>query len=335
MRSLLLIGLMCASLPALDQLDVPIARQWFTPIQPDAAPRLSGAWGVEQAAAVRGAATTLQRAGGFASVTGRVWHDANAESWVRATIVDIRVDSDAALPVTGQLPHHLQDIRLGGFWRMKTASGAIVGVDAELSSPSDQPYANREVIAHSATLFSRVPTTGMDAWLLVLRHDSTSAIRSGVPLPGVGYQWMRPGLRASLGIPFAMIDWRPIDDWSVSANYFPIDTGNIAVCWAPGSPALAMAPTIAPWAARAGMSVNYETWLRADRVDHDDRLTFRTIRAYVSGSWEPSSDCSLQLAVGRILLREVYETHNRSTRADNNIRIDPAWYGALSFKLGF
>lgn len=321
--------------PALDHLDLPVARQWYAPIRDRPTASIAGAWGVEEVADVRGGDATLARDGGYASAAGRAWRGERSEAWLRATGVDLRLDGGAALPATGLLPDRLQDLRLGGFWRMATAGGAIVGLDAEISSPSDRPYSGGDVIGASATAFARLPTTGMDAWTLLLRYDRTSTLLSGAPIPGVGYQWLRPGLMATVGIPFLMVDWRPIDDWSVSASYFPIDAGNVGIRWSPGSPAAAPGPARGPWSLGAGMSVSYENWYRAGREDEDRRLTFRTVRTFAVGEWKPAPPFALRLALGRILLREVYETERWSDRSDNRFRTDPAWYGALGLSAAF
>ena len=330
-----LLCLVAAAVPALDQLDLPVAAQWYAPLRERPVLRVASAWGAEESADVRGSDASLARDGGYVTASGRAWRGERSEAWLRLTGVDLRLDGDAALPVTGPLPDRLQDLRLGGFWRMATAGGAIVGLDAEVSSPSDDPYSDSDVLGVGATAFARIPTTGMDAWTLLLRYDSTSTLLSGVPIPGVGYQWIRPGLLATVGIPFVIVDWRPIDDWSFSASYFPIDAGNIGIRWSPGSPAAAPGPARGPWSIGPGMSVSYENWFRADRPDEDVRLTFRTVRAFVVGEWKPSPPFALRLALGRILLREVYETEDWSHRDENRFRTDPAWYGSLGASAAF
>ena len=338
------LGLMLVAVPllsfpsqssALDQLDVPVVGQWYMPLRDRPVVLVSAAWGVEQAADVRDGAGSLERSGGFAGISTRVWRDAQSEVRLRATGVDVRLDGDAQLPHSGVLPDRLQDLRLGGFWRRVSASGAIFGLDGEVSSPSDRPYSGGEVIAESATAFARLPTTGMDAWILSLRYDSTSTLAPGIPLPGIGYQWLRPGLMATVGLPFAMVLWRPIDDWSLAASYFPIDTGSITVSWAPGTPAAMPGPGQAPWSLSAGASVNYENWLLADRTDRDDRLTFRTVKAFLSSEWHPVPGSSLRLTAGRILLREVYFADKWSDRSDDRLFTDPAWYASAGLQFGF
>ena len=330
-----LLGLLAISAHALDQLDIPVAMQWYTPLRERPVVRVGMAWGAEQPADVREQDATLARQGGYAMVAGRAWHDQNSEIWLRATGVDLRIEGDAQLPQTGPLPDRLQDLRLGGFWRMALADGAIIGLDGEVSSPSDKPYSESDVIGGSATAFARLPTTGRDAWVLVLRYDSTSTLMPGVPLPGIGYQWIRPGLMATLGLPFATVMWRPIDDWSLSANYFPIDAGNASIAWSPGTTIEAPPGSGGKWSVSGNMSVSYENWLLAEREDADQRLTFRTVRAFLAGEWTPLPGDRVRLAVGRILLREVYEADSWGHRDENRFRVDPSWYAAMSFQLGW
>jgi len=333
--SILFLGLIATSAQALDQLDIPTAMQWYAPLRDRPVIRVGLAWGAEQSAEVREQDATLGRQGGFAAVTGRAWRGERSEVWLRTTGVDVQLDGDAQLPVTGALPDRLQDLRLGGFWRMSLKEGAVVGLDAEVSSPSDKPYSGSDVLAVSATLFSRIPTTGRDGWVLVLRYDTTNTLLPGVPLPGIGYQWMRPGLMATVGLPFTNIKWQPIDDWSFSANYFPIDAGKVSVAWSPGTAVDAPPGERGAWTVSGNLAVSYENWLLADRKDTDERLTFRTVRTFLAGEWSPFPGNRIRLAVGRILLREVYETDSWRNRADNRIRVDPSWYSSVELQLGW
>jgi hypothetical protein len=330
-----LLGLLAVSAQALDQLDIPTAMQWYTPLRDRPVVRVGAAWGAEQDADVREQDATLARQGGFASVTGRAWRGADSEIWLRATGVDLRVAGEAQLPASGRLPDRLQDLRIGGFWRMVLTDQTIIGIDADISSPSDRPFSGSDVLAGSATVFSRIPTTGRDAWILVLRYDSTNTLMPGAPLPSVGYQWLRPGLMATLGLPFANIVWRPIDDWSLSANYFPIDAGNASVAWSPGTKAEAPPGQGGPWTVSGNLSVSYENWLLAERENTDERLTFRTVRAFLAGEWSPVPGNRVRLAVGRILLREIYEADSWGHRDENRIRIDPSWFTSIGLQLGW
>ena len=324
------------ALPALDALDSPAVAQWYMPLRDRPQVRLTGAFGSEQSVAVRDQATSLGRSGGFAQVAGRVWKDDSSEAWVRTGAAQVRLDGDAQLPQSGALPEKLQDVRVGGFYRMTTSEGRIFGVDAEISSPADHPYASARLISVGGTAFSFIPTTGMDGWQLGLRYDRNSTFLPGVPLPMVAYQWFRPedGLRINAGIPFVMADWRWVDDWSVGGSFFPVDRVQAAVTWAPGTPKAKLGPG-GPWAVKAGGSISAESWLLSDLDDPKERLIFRTVRVFVSGEWRPFPGNSLRLTGGRILQRDVYITDSPTVRGTDRLSTDPAWYGSLALTTGY
>jgi hypothetical protein len=321
-------------LAALDQVDLVSAGQWFVPLMPRPDVRVGASTTFEGAADVRDQDATVRRRGVGAGATGRVWHDDQSEAWVRVIGTDVQVDSDARLPVTGALPDHLQDLRVGGFVRRIETDGTIWGFDGEISSPSDQPFAHGRDVAVSATAFARLPAEGRDGWLLMLRYDRTRTLLPGVPLPTAAYQFVRPGLMVTIGAPVLVI-WRPADDWSLNASYFPIDVGQAAVSWIPGTPKDAPPWRIGHWLVQGGGQIAYDNWFRADRSENDDRLTFRTVRTFVAGEWRPLPGNSVRLALGRILLNEIYETQSWSTRAENRIRLDSAWYGTLGVVLAY
>ena len=320
---------LAAPLMALDQLDVPVVGQWFMPLMDRPSLKVGGAVGIEGEAEAQGQDASLARYGGFLGVSGRVWRDQSTEAWVRATGVDIRVDSDVVLPKTGALPDRLQDLRLGGFWRW-VGSDALVGLDAELSSPSDQSWSSWDVMGASATLFSRWSTTGKDGWIASLRYDSTQVFAAGIPLPGLGYQWWRKDWQLTLGFPFLMGRWTFVPDWTVQATWFPVDTSSATLTWAPNKQ-----PWGAPFSLVAGWSLNYESWQRADRPVEDDRLLFRTMRTWAGTEWMPNPGTRLGARFGLIPLRSVAETKSSSDRSDNEVSFDGTWFAAVTVGIGW
>ncbi len=325
----LAILILAGPLMSLDQLDVPVVGQWFRPLMDRPLVQTGAAIGLEGEAQAQNQDATLARQGGYLAVSGRVWRDDSTEAWLRATGVDILVDSAVVLPKTGALPDRLQDLRVGGFWRW-VGSEALVGLDAEVSSPSDQPWSDQEVMAASATLFSRWNTTGRDGWIASIRYDSTQAFAAGIPLPGLGYQWWRKDWQLTVGFPFVMGSWTFAADWTMQATWFPVDTSSATLSWAPGKQ-----PWGAPFSLVAGWSLNYETWARADRAGDSDRLMFRTMRTWVGTSWMPNPGTTLGGRLGLIPLRSVAEVESSRDRGNNEVEFDGTWFAAVNAAIGW
>lgn len=337
MRRLAILGCVCLACgaPALDQLDMPAASQWYLPLMPRPSFRATSTYGLESSAPVHGQDASLGRSGGFAQASVRMFRTDDGEAWLRLSGADVRLDGAAALPRTGPLPGRLQDARIGGFVRQVRGDGGVLGLDAELSSPSDRPYAGSDVLSISATAFASIPAGEGSGWILGLRYDSTRSFLPGVPLPFAAYRLSRPddGLTAMIGLP-ASIDWIPTDGLKLSAGWFPVDAVRSEATW---DPALVRGrPWVSgPWAIQAGAAITYEDWLRSGREDSDAQLTFRTVRAYAAGEWRPFPGSRIRLSAGRILAREVYETGSWTDRGGNRLETGPAWYGAVSATTGF
>ena len=319
----------------LDIIDLSTAAQWYGPVRDHPLVRLSSSWGWESTAHNReDEEQTLRRSGGGALVAGRVLRTASSEAWLRVAGVDIRQDSTVVLPETGELPDRLRDVRVGGFVRHASSDGrTVIGLDAESSSPSDVPYSGSETLAASATLFGSLPAGERDAWVLALRWDSSRTFLPNVPLPGISYRIDRsPDWSAVIGLPFLQADARIAPQVRIAATWAIIDTFTSAISWTPGND---QRPALAPWILSLGASYTAEVWLRADRIDEDERLVYRTGRVFAAGEWQPLPGNRLRLAGGWIPRRTVEESDSTgfSSHGDNRVVLGDAWFTSLGLRL--
>jgi hypothetical protein len=204
----------------------------------------------------------------------------------------------------------------------------VMGVDAEVSSPSDEPWSGSEVISYAATLFARLPD-GRDGWLFYLNYDTTRGFLPGIPLPGVAYQWNRmPGWMLMIGFPTVSGRARVADGVELSLFWFPIDVGRVEATWRPAGDGT-------PYGLLAGVGADREQWLIADRVNRDDRFIIATRRVFAGTFWAPNPGTQLSLRGGWFPAQTIAVVEKWDDRSENQIKTEDGWYGALGFRIGY
>ena len=130
--------------------------------------------------------------------------------------------TDAVLPDSGlPVPAQLWLVETGFMHVRPLADGGSIGGNFLFGSASDRPYAaGRDLTLMTVGFYNRPAARGDDEWSYSIFYSPTSQLP--YPLPGIAYVW-RPSDRfeAKLGLPPA-VEWRPTDDWTFTANYFPL-----------------------------------------------------------------------------------------------------------------
>ncbi|MFM8434816.1 MAG: hypothetical protein ACKOBP_05640 [Planctomycetia bacterium] len=130
--------------------------------------------------------------------------------------------TDAVLPDSGlPVPSQLWLVETGFMHVRPLADGGSIGGNFLFGSASDRPYAaGRDLTLMTVAFYNRPTGRGDDEWSFSVFYSPTSQLP--YPLPGIAYVW-RPNDRfeAKLGVPPAF-EWRPTDDWTFTANYFPL-----------------------------------------------------------------------------------------------------------------
>jgi hypothetical protein len=134
----------------------------------------------------------------------------------------LELATDAVLPDSGQpVPNQLWLVETGFMHVRPLTSGGSIGGTFLFGSASDRPYAaGRDLTLMTVGFYNRPATRAKDEWSLSVFYSPTSQLP--YPLPGIAYVW-RPSdrLEAKIGMPPA-VEWRPTDDWTLTANYFPL-----------------------------------------------------------------------------------------------------------------
>jgi hypothetical protein len=135
--------------------------------------------------------------------------------------------TDAVLPDSGQaIPGQLWLVETGFMHVRPLAGGGSIGGSFLFGSASDRPYAAaRDLTLMTVGFYNRPAANDRDEWSYSLFYSPTSQLP--YPLPGIAYVW-RPSevFEAKIGLP-PSLEYRPTDDWTFTANYFPLVNFNV------------------------------------------------------------------------------------------------------------
>ena len=231
------------------------------------------------------------------------------------------IKTKAVLPDTREaFPQDLWDLRLGTQVRHRFENGWTGGGSVAIGSASDRPFASDDELLVHATVFTRIPDGERNAWLLMVNYSKTREFLPNVPLPAAGY-WYEPSdqYRLVIGIPFAFLEARPIPDFSFSLAYFPITTVLARASYRP----------YRGFQVYGGFEWGNESYVRYDRREEKDRLTYNQKRALVGFRAFPLKWLSLDFSAGYAFDRFYYEGQGYSDRHQNRLDISNGYFGSI------
>ena len=238
----------------------------------------------------------------------------------------VALDTDAVLPDTGgDFPGDLYDLRVGLSARRAVDSG-MVGLGLGLGSASDRPFDTADEIAWRAGAFWLLDPDEVSSWLFSLYYDSDGPF-GGVPLPGVAWRYNPDqAFRLTLGAPFSMVYWRPLETWDFTvAASAPLEASARARWWINRRLAL-----------YGGYKIGGDSFLRHDRLNEDDRLSYFGQQTHLGLRWDLGDHVGLDLRGGWAFQRYWYEGESFfSDRHDNRIDLADGPFAALSLNLSF
>jgi hypothetical protein len=172
----------------------------------------------------------------------------------------------AVFPLSGRaFPEELWDIRAGTTFRHKFDNDWIGGVSLTIGSASDKPFDSEDELLVQAIAFLRVPHRERNAWFFTLIYTNDQEFLSGIPIPGIAYQWVPSDtFNAVIGVPFSAVEWKPIEPLTFESSYFPVRHVRARATWR----------IFRPLRAYVGFDWDNERYMLADRSDHDDRLYY-------------------------------------------------------------
>jgi hypothetical protein len=164
-----------------------------------------------------------------------------------------------------RFPDELWDVRIGPAYRHKFSNGWIGGGSLMVGSASDKPFDSEDELLVQAIGFLRVPHRERNAWFFTLIYNNDQEFLSGIPVPGIAYQWVpSETFNAVIGVPFSAVEWKPIEPLTLEAQYFPVRHVRARATWR----------IFRPLRAYVGFDWDNERYMLADRTDEDKRLYY-------------------------------------------------------------
>ena len=239
------------------------------------------------------------------------------------------IDSDLILPDGRELPAHLYRIQGGLAYRHLYQGGYAVGLSGSIGSASDRPFDSTRETSVGATLFTRLPANGQDAWLLFLNYANDRPLLNNVPLPGVGYLWVKDQTwLAFIGLPFAFVTWRPNRWWEADVALSGLGSAHAGVAVKP--------ITNADWLRfRIAYDWRPETYKPVDRPITDDQLIFREMRLTAGVGCDTGPTFSANCYAGYAFHREIFIDDSISGSHDDRVWVAPGWVLGASLKTRF
>jgi hypothetical protein len=224
----------------------------------------------------------------------------------------LELATDAVLPDSGQaIPDQLWLVETGFMHIRPLADGGSLGGTFLFGSASDRPYAaGRDLTLMAVGFYNRPASRVDDEWSFSVFYSPTSQLP--YPLPGIAYVW-RPSdrLEAKIGLPPA-IEWRPTDDWTFTANYFPLVNFNATA-------RRRLADTLA---AIAFYRSDTEIYFLADRRQDDQRFFVFDQRAAVGLEQTLGRGFTIEATASYIFDRQLFQGTNFSTGRTDLVRFE-------------
>jgi hypothetical protein len=237
------------------------------------------------------------------------------------------VDTGAVLPDTGEtFPDHLWDVRAGANYRRLLGDGQLLGLRASVGSPSDKPFASDEEVSVDATGFYRLPAGEHAAWVFLLSYSNTREFCRHVPLPGVGWHWRpNPQLNLLAGVPFAAARWSPqaVPELNLSGSYILPRTVHARIGYE-----LTEATEV-----YTAFDWSHERWLRHDRPDDDDRLTFYSKQVRGGVVWRVGGNVTLEGFGGYAFDRFFFEGEDYDDRDQNRLDVSDGAFAGVKVRV--
>jgi hypothetical protein len=258
-----------------------------------------------------------------------LWQDAVDEWSVQGAVRIQDFATDAVLADSGErFPGELYDAHLGVSYRHKFENGWIGALSVSVGSSSDKPFHSEDEVFVRAVGLLRVPQGERNAWLFSLLYANDQRYLfglSGIPIPGIAYHWVpSDNFRAVIGIPFTSIEYAPVKNLTLEAQYFPVRRVRVRATYV----------VFAPLRIWGGFDWDSEHYALADREDKDDRLFFYEKR-WTAGIRFDLRHVGVEIAGGRIFDRFYFTGESYSNRDDNRLDIHDGWFGAAQLSLRF
>lgn len=225
----------------------------------------------------------------------------------------LELATDALLPDSGTpVPDQLWLVETGIMHVRPLEAGGTLGGTFLFGSASDRPYAAaRDLTLVAIGFYNRPARREGDEWSFSLFYSPTSQVP--YPLPGIAYVW-RPDetFEAKIGLP-PSLEWRPTEDWTISANYFPLVNANVT----------ARRRLVDGLFLLATYRTDTEIYFLADRVRDDERFYVFDQRATVGLERMLARGFSLELTGSYLFDRRLFQGTSFSSGRTDVVSFDP------------
>ena len=225
------------------------------------------------------------------------------------------------------VPQSLWTEQSGVQYARQMDGGRAWGASARVGSDSDRLFNSIHETALSLSVDAKVPSGERNAWMFFLNYSNNRYFLSGVPIPGVGYQFQTESgrLRGIVGFPFAALFWTPAPRWDARLSVFGPRRINADAGYR----------IAGPLRLHGGFDWGGQTWLRAGRADNADTLNFERKRLYAGIEAPLPLRLMLDLSGGRQFDQLFYEDHAFSPNWPK-ATLRPDWYfsSALTWRFG-
>lgn len=221
----------------------------------------------------------------------------------------------------------LYDLRLGLGYTKMLENDRMWSVSARYGSASDRPFKDGSVSTLGATALYSYPSSSADGrWLLLLDYSNNRPILNNIPLPGFAY-FHTPSerFRGIYGAPFANINWRFVDHWSLefftlfpwiiqgSVNYHINDYAKIYT----------------------GLDFSQMTYYIFGRTNKKDRLFYDEKKLFLGVKSPLNKITFLELEAGYAFDRRFFLDENYQRDPKNAVLIENAPYAKMNLRFRF
>jgi hypothetical protein len=177
------------------------------------------------------------------------------------------------------LPGQLADQSVGVAFPVAKVDDWIFGVALGAGYAGASPFGEGSAWYGLATAVAFRQFSESDALVFVLDYDGNRTFLPDVPLPGVAYtRRVNPSLFYVVGLPLSSVTWKPTEQFSLEAGWYPIESFHAAAGYA-------FTPQ---WSAFASLDYHSSAY-RLDGLRGNDRLIFQHRRAELGLRFAPRS----------------------------------------------
>jgi hypothetical protein len=227
-----------------------------------------------------------------------------------------RADEMKINPARGDISG-LYDFEMGLTYTRILEERRMWAVTGSYGSASDKPFYSPDESTLGLTALYMKPASETDTWLFLVNYSNNRPILNNIPLPGFAY-FYNPSkeFRGVFGVPFAMVTWKFIDDWSI--NFFTL------IPWViKGSLNYSIS---GPLQVYLGWDFSQKTYLLADRAQKEDRLFYDEKKFFLGLKSPISQEVAFEIEAGHAFDRSFFVAENYEQDPSNPLEIGNAFY---------